>query len=36
MTLSEEQVDKILAGEYASAVGGLSGGYSGGQQSGQK
>ena len=30
--LSEEQVDKILAGEYASAVGGLSGGYSGGQQ----
>lgn len=34
--LSEEQVDKILAGEYASAVGGLSGGYSGGQQSGQK
>lgn len=32
--LSEEQVDKILAGEYATAVGGLSGGYSGGQQQG--
>lgn len=32
--LTEQQVDKILSGEYASTVGGLSGGYTGGQQGG--
>lgn len=32
--LTEEEVDKILSGEYASGVGALSGGYSGGQQQG--